>query len=93
MNETAKELKTQEMKMERHMYIEEMQYRHVKDKELFENARLSSLNEGVVVAAMASLADAIQGNRVPLQTSPTTRHQCEEEIVPQASEQFSPQRA
>ena len=41
MNDTAKELKTQEMEMERRMHVEEMQYRQLKDEKLLDNARLS----------------------------------------------------
>jgi hypothetical protein len=69
-NNTAKVLKTQEMELELHMHQEEMLYEHGNDEKLLENAQLSLLNQGVVVAAMASFADAIRDVQGPLPSSP-----------------------
>jgi hypothetical protein len=46
---------------------------------VLENARLALLNQGAVVAAMASLADAIRGTRPPPTSAPTSSTPEEEE--------------
>jgi hypothetical protein len=43
-NDTTKELKTQEMQQEVRIHAEEMQYRREKDDKVLENTRLSLLN-------------------------------------------------
>jgi hypothetical protein len=65
-NDTEKQMKTKEIEMEMRIHQEEMQYGQIKDEKILENARLSLQNQGAVVAAMASLADATRGSKAPV---------------------------
>jgi hypothetical protein len=58
-NDTAKEMKVQEMELELRMHLEHMEYNKKKNSMIMENARLALLNQGAVIAAMFALADAI----------------------------------
>jgi hypothetical protein len=73
-NDTTKQMKTEEMELELRIHEETMRYKQEKDHILLENAWLALINQGVVVAAMAGLADAIRGTRAPpASTSPPRR--------------------
>jgi hypothetical protein len=64
-NDTAKELKKEELALEMKIHQENLRYNQEKDKMLLENAKLTLLNQSAVVAAMTSLADAIRIVRAP----------------------------
>jgi hypothetical protein len=64
-NESAKDMKRQEMDMELHIHDDNLRYKLEKDERMMENARLALLNQGAVVAAISNLADAIRGTGLP----------------------------
>ena len=64
-NETSKELKREEIALGMRIHDENLRYKQEKDKMQIENARIALLNQTAVVAAMTSLADAIQSVRTP----------------------------
>jgi hypothetical protein len=88
-NETTKVLKTQEMEMELRMHQDEMKYREGKDEKQLQNARLALQNQSAVVAAMASLADAIRGVRGPPQSQPPNDNLCGHNVAAESVPAFS----
>ena len=64
-NDTAKELRKEEMALEMKRHEENLRYNQEKDKVLLQNSQMALMNQSAVVAAMASLADAIRSVRAP----------------------------
>jgi hypothetical protein len=60
-NETAKEMKREEMYLDLRIHEDNMEYKMKRNQQVLENARLTLINQGAVVAAIAGLADAIRG--------------------------------
>ena len=58
------------------MHQDEMNYRQEKDEKQLENARLALQNQSVVVAAMASLTDAIRGVRGAPRSNTSNDNRC-----------------
>jgi hypothetical protein len=64
-NETSEDMRKEEMVMELRIHEENLRYKQEKDKVLLENSKLALLNQTAVIAAMASMAEAIRGIRAP----------------------------
>jgi hypothetical protein len=71
-NETAKELKHEELALEMKIHEENLRYNKEKDMMLLENSKLALMNQAAVVAVMTSLADAIRSDRAPPVVTRTT---------------------
>jgi 3-dehydroquinate dehydratase len=71
-NDTARELKKEELALEMTIHQENLRYNQEKDKVLLENLKLALMNQSAVVAAMTSLADAIRSVRTPIVNAKTT---------------------
>jgi hypothetical protein len=65
-NDTAKELKKEELALEMKIHQENLRYNQEKDKMLLENAKLTLLNQSAVVAAMTSELSWLTLRRLPL---------------------------
>jgi hypothetical protein len=86
-NDTAKELKREQLALDTRIHEENLWYQKEKDKLLLENSKLSLLNQTAVVAAMTSLADVIRIARNPpvdnytTTANPSTTHTAGEKSV------------
>jgi hypothetical protein len=68
-NDSARDMKKQQMEMELTMHADNMRYKEKKDEQVLENARLALVNQGAIAAAMCTLADAIRGSRMAASAS------------------------
>jgi hypothetical protein len=73
-NDTARELKKEELALEMKIHEENLHYKQEKDKMLLENSKLALMNQTAMVAAMASLAKAIRGVRPTPECHSTTTY-------------------
>lgn len=72
-------MKREEMDLDLRIHNDNMHYKFQRDQKVLETARLALLNQGVVVAAMASLANAIRRTRPPPTSAPISSTPEEEE--------------